>query len=133
LFLENKRLIQVVEHVLLHDDLAFAGRCASMARSRTKWSLDILAGGAEIDAPAPEASRPIRFFLSNNVLFFEKFIGVLVVFLLIYIALIILFHHLKTFYYGLMSRSIISIGALLVFMLLVISKLLDGIGRKLNR
>lgn len=35
--------------------------------------------------------------------------------------------------YGLMSRSIISIGALIVFMLLVISKLLDGIGRKINR
>jgi len=74
-----------------------------------------------------------RFFLSDDVHFLEKIIGALVVFILIYIVLRILFHHLKTFYYGLMSRSIISIGALLVFMLLVISKLLDGIGRKLNR
>jgi len=73
-----------------------------------------------------------QFFISNNVPFVEKFIGTLVILLLLYLIFSILYFNLKDFYYGLRNRSTVSLGALIVAILLVASKFLDGIARKLN-
>lgn len=73
-----------------------------------------------------------KFFISNNVPFVEKFIGALVILLLLYLIFSILYFNLKDFYCGLRNRSTVSLGALIVAILLVVSKSLDGIARKLN-
>jgi hypothetical protein len=74
----------------------------------------------------------IRFFTSNNVPLMEKMIGILVILLLIYIAGSIFYRHSKNFTAGLKKRSTVSIGVLLAFAFMGLSKALDGLARKLD-
>lgn len=74
-----------------------------------------------------------KFFISNDVPWVEKIVGAMVIALLLFIVFSILYRHSKDFYYGLKKHSVISFGALIVAILLGVSKSLDGTARKLNQ
>lgn len=63
----------------------------------------------------------------------EKVIGSLVILLLIYVSIAIYRHHAKEFFTGIKQYQPVPLGALIVILLLVFSKVLDGIARKLAR
>lgn len=71
-----------------------------------------------------------RFLISDNVPFAEKFFGAAVILLLLYSILSTIILHSRDFCNGLKSRSTICLGVLVVAILLVISKTLDGLARK---
>jgi len=73
-----------------------------------------------------------KFYLSSSVPWSEKLIGLLVVGLLLYIIVLIVKNHYKYFFLNLKKLSPVHIGSLLIFLLLLVSKTLDGIGRKLG-
>ena len=72
-----------------------------------------------------------KFYLSSSVPWSEKFIGLLVVGLLLYIIVSIVKNHSKDFLLNIKNFSPVYIGSLLVFLVLFVAKTLDGIGRKL--
>ncbi len=73
-----------------------------------------------------------RFFISNTVPLAEKIVGAMVLLLLLYVIFMIIHRHSKYFLSGLKNHSIISFGVFITGTLLVASKSLDGIGRKLE-
>lgn len=73
-----------------------------------------------------------KFYISNNVPLVEKIVGAMVILLLLYVVFSILYRHSKDFFYGLKKHSVISFGALIVAIFLVVSKSLDGAARKLS-
>ena len=73
-----------------------------------------------------------KFFISNSVPLVEKTIGAIIILLLLYVVFSIIYRYSKEFWFGLKNHSIISFGALIVVTLLVVSKSLDGIDRKLK-
>jgi len=74
----------------------------------------------------------IQFFISNRVPLVEKTIGTIIVLSLVYVVFSVLYRYSKGFWFGLKNHSIVSIGALIVAIFLVVSKSLDGISRKLS-
>lgn len=74
----------------------------------------------------------IKFFISDGVPLFEKIVGAMVILLLLYVSISILYRHSKNFFMELKEGSVISFGALLTITLLVVSKSVDGLSRKLN-
>ncbi len=73
-----------------------------------------------------------KFFLNSYTPFFEKFIGAVVIVVLLYFLYLMLSRHFKDFYDGLKNRYIISFGALIVAIFLGASKSIDGISRKFD-
>lgn len=74
----------------------------------------------------------IKFFISPNVPFTEKLVGFLIVLLLLHVLISIYRNHFRQFIEGLKNHSTISIGVFIVMLLLGVSKILDGISRKLS-
>ena len=74
----------------------------------------------------------IQFFISNRVPLVEKTIGAIFVLSLVYVVFSILYRYSRDFWVGLKNHSIVSLGALIVVIFLVVSKSLDGISRKLS-
>lgn len=74
-----------------------------------------------------------RFFFSPRVPLPEKVVGGVIVLSLLFIAWAIIGRHHKRFLAGLRRLSAVSCGAFLVCALLATSKVLDGIGRRLDR
>jgi hypothetical protein len=72
------------------------------------------------------------FYISDKVPFIEKLIGAIVVGVLLYVVFIILHRHFKQFWLGMKRHSPPAIGVLIAVILIFMSKLIDGIGRKLN-
>jgi hypothetical protein len=72
-----------------------------------------------------------RFYISDKVPFSEKLIGTIVVGVLLYIVFIILHRHFKQFWLGLKRHSPPAISVLIAVILIFVSRLVDGIGRKL--
>ena len=74
----------------------------------------------------------ISCFTSPSVPMYEKVICVFVFFFIAYIVYCIIFFHFKTFIDGIKKRDVVSIGVLMVFLCLVLSKSFDGAARKLK-
>lgn len=72
----------------------------------------------------------IRFFTSPDVPLTEKLICTLIIFFLAFMVYRIISSHYKTFIDGVKKREVVSIGVLLVFACMVLSKSLDGATRK---
>jgi len=72
-----------------------------------------------------------RFYLSNDVPWFEKFIGAIVIALIIYVVIVIVNKYSRDFFSKLKQLSPTHIGAVLTFLFLGFTKSIDGIGRKL--
>jgi hypothetical protein len=73
-----------------------------------------------------------KFFISKDVPLIEKAIGAMVILFLLYVSISILYRHSRDFFIGLKKRSVVSFGTLLTITLLVLSKSIDGLGRKLQ-
>ncbi len=73
-----------------------------------------------------------RFYTSAEVPGVEKLIGVFVILILVSVVCSILYRHLKTFLTGLKNREAFFLGPMIVFALLVLSKSMDGIARRLK-
>jgi hypothetical protein len=73
------------------------------------------------------------FYVSDRVPLAEKIVGAMFITILLYVSVSILSRHSKGFFVGLRKRSPISLDALLAIALLVISKSLDGLTRRLGK
>lgn len=73
-----------------------------------------------------------RFLTSGNVPLAEKIIGGAVILLLVYTVLSTVILHWRNFYCELKGRSVVGLGVTVAVSLLVISKSLDGLARKLH-
>lgn len=74
----------------------------------------------------------IKFYFSDNVPITEKLIGILVIVIISYIIVSIIKNHLKAFFYKVSQAYPVHVGALLTFFVVLFSKSIDGIGRKLG-
>lgn len=73
-----------------------------------------------------------RFYISNSVLLVEKIVGAMVILLLLYLIFKMVHRHSREFLLGLKNYSVVSIGIFMAIVLIVVSQLVDGIGRKLR-
>lgn len=74
----------------------------------------------------------IRFFTSAEVPFYEKIFGFLLITALLYMIYALIRHQTKNYLGELRKRTPLAIGASLVAGLTIVSKTLDGLGRKLE-
>jgi len=74
-----------------------------------------------------------KFYLSSDVPMSEKFIGLLVVLLLLYIIITIFRNHSKGLWSKIKTFSPVHVGVLIIFMVLFFSKAIDGLSRKLGQ
>jgi hypothetical protein len=73
-----------------------------------------------------------RFYLSLEVPVLEKIIGVIVTMILVYAFFSIAYRYVESFRAGVVHGSKVPWGVFLVLILLILSKSLDGISRKLE-
>ena len=73
-----------------------------------------------------------KFYVSSSVPMIEKFMGLLVIAVLLYIVVSIVKNHSKGFFSKIKQLSPVHVGALLTFLTIVFSKSIDGITRKLG-
>ena len=73
-----------------------------------------------------------KFYVSSSVPMIEKFMGLLVIAVLLYIVVSIVKNHSKGFFSKIKQLSSIHVGALITFLTIVFSKTIDGIARKLG-
>lgn len=73
-----------------------------------------------------------KFLFSNQVPIFEKVIGFFIILILIYTVYRIIKNHLRSFLLHLKEFNTITTGTLFSIAFLVISKSIDGLGRKLK-
>lgn len=74
----------------------------------------------------------LRFYSTPGVPMMEKIAGGMVILLLLYVVFKIVKNHSLDFVGGLKNNSVVSIGIFIVGTLLVVSKSLDGLARKLH-
>ena len=74
----------------------------------------------------------IKFYLSSSVPLSEKLMGLFVIAALLYIIFSIVKNHYKDFFLNIKKFSPVHIGSLVIFLLLLVSKTLDGLSRKLG-
>jgi hypothetical protein len=119
--------------------------CALLAMLAGKWSyikrhhcffiLIIFFGLRELDFHKRFTTMgmfKLQFYLSNSVPVIEKLAGLLVLAILLYIVISIVTHHSHSFFRNIKHKSPVHIGVLLTFLVLVFTKTIDGIGRKLG-
>lgn len=119
--------------------------CALLVMLAGKWSyikrydyffiLIILFGLRELDFDKRFTTMGMfksKFYLSNSVPVIEKLAGLLVITILLYIVISIIKNHSKDFSRKIKQKSPVHIGGLLTFLVLVFTKTIDGIGRKLG-
>lgn len=75
----------------------------------------------------------IKFYLSSSVPTSEKLIGLLVTSFIVYIFITIIKNHSKDFFTKVKTVSPIHIGVLITFLVLLFSKAIDGLARKLGQ
>ncbi len=73
-----------------------------------------------------------KFYVSSSVPMVEKFMGLLVITVLLYIVVSIFKNHSKGFFSKIKKLSPVHVGALITFLTIVFSKSIDGIARKLG-
>lgn len=119
--------------------------CALLMIVRGKWSyikkyhyffiLVILFGFRELDFDKRFTTMGIlksKFYVSSSVPLSEKLIGLFVIAVLLYIIFSIVKNHYKDFFLNLKKLSPVHIGSLVTFLVLFVSKTLDGLSRKLG-
>ena len=119
--------------------------CALLILLRGKWSyikkynyffiVVILCGFRELDFDKKFTTMGIfksRFYISSSVPAVEKFIGLLVIAVLIYIVVSVFRNHLKDFFCKIKILSPVHIGSLMIFLTLCFTKTIDGLARKLG-
>jgi hypothetical protein len=116
--------------------IAYKGRLAYLTQHYNLFLLIIFFMLRELDFDKKFTTMGLfktKFFLSSTVPLMEKAVGAAIVLLLLKIVLSTLLRYGNAFWYGLRNRSTISFGALITICLLVTSKLLDGLPRKLAK
>ncbi|PHS40643.1 MAG: hypothetical protein COB07_03820 [Sulfurovum sp.] len=73
-----------------------------------------------------------KFYVSSSVPVIEKFMGLLVIMVLLYIIVSIVKNHSKGFFAKIKQLSPVHLGVLITFLTIVFSKSIDGIARKLG-
>lgn len=73
-----------------------------------------------------------KLYFNSEAYLTEKIIGIIIILLLLYIALWIIYNYSREFLFHPSKNAVISLGALLIIIFLVVAKLLDGISRKLK-
>ena len=73
-----------------------------------------------------------RFYLSSEVSALEKFIGLIVIVLLLWAVIKIVRNHLASTIANLVEFNERAVGVVMIFVLLTVSKSIDGIARKLK-
>jgi len=119
--------------------------CALLILLKGKWSyikrynyffiVVILCGFRELDFDKKFTTMGIfksRFYISSSVPVVEKFIGLLVIAVLIYIVVSVFRNHLKDFSRKIKTISPVHIGSLMIFLTLCFTKTIDGLARKLG-
>lgn len=112
------------------------GKWSYISRYYYFFILIILFGLRELDFHKKFTTMGIfksKFYLSNSVPLFEKFIGLLVILLVLYMFVSIINNHSKGFFIKIKKISPVHIGLLITFFLLFFSKTIDGLGRKLAK
>ena len=112
---------------------------------RGKWSyirkyhyffiLVLLFGFRELDFDKRFTTMGIlksKFYLSSSVPLSEKLIGLFVIAVLFYIIFSIVKNYYKYFFTNLKKLSPVHLGSLVIFFVLLVSKTLDGLSRKLG-
>ena len=74
-----------------------------------------------------------KFYLSDTVPMSEKLIGLLVILLILYVFITIIKNHSKGFFDKIKVLSPVYIGTTITLMILVFSKAIDGLSRKLGQ
>ncbi len=74
-----------------------------------------------------------RFYVGHSLPLMERILALVSLGLVVYLVSFILYRHSQSFWLGLRRGSRISQGVLIVIVLLVLSNLIDGFVRKLNR
>ena len=119
--------------------------CAFLIMLAGKWSyikryhyfliLIILFGLRELDFHKRFTTMgmfKLQFYLSHSVPVIEKLAGLLVIAIVLYIFSSIIRHHSRSFLSNIRRNSPVHIGGLLTVLVLVFTKTIDGIGRKLG-
>ena len=73
----------------------------------------------------------IKFYLSSSVPLSEKMIGLFVITVLFYILFSIVKNYYKDFFLNIKNLSPVYMGSLLIFLVLLVAKTMDGLSRKL--
>jgi len=97
--------------------------------------LVIMMGLRELDFDKKFTSMGIfksKFYLSHDIAFSEKLIGLFVIIILLYSIISVITNHAKGFFTHIKNFSSIHIGILLIIVFAVFSKTIDGIARKLR-
>ncbi|MCG8426195.1 MAG: hypothetical protein MI754_02415 [Chromatiales bacterium] len=115
--------------------ILYEGKLQYLRKYHYFFLIIVLFGLRELDFHKQFTSMSIlksRFYLSSDVPVMEKVIGLLVILLLIYIVYSIIKNHFSRFIADLKKRSIVAIGAANAILFLVVSKVMDGLERKLK-
>lgn len=73
-----------------------------------------------------------KLYLSYETHLAEKIIGIMVILILLYVVVWIIYNYARDFLFYPQKNAMVSLGSLLIIILLVVSKSLDGISRKLK-
>ncbi|MCK5830785.1 MAG: hypothetical protein KAH20_10840 [Methylococcales bacterium] len=114
--------------------MLFMGKWPYIKQYHYFFILVVLFGMRELDFDKRFTTMGIlksKFYVSDSVPLPEKIIGLMVISVLIYIIVFIIKNHYKILL-NIKNLSFIHIGVLLTFSFLVLSKAIDGIGRKLS-
>ncbi len=130
--IEGATLVSYLACIVL---IVYAGGPAFLKQGHVFLVLLILFMLRELDFDkifTPMSTLKPKFYFSPDVTLLEKLVGAIVYCLLLYAIASIIYHNFASFLSGLKNKSIISIGSLMVFLFLVLSKSLDGIARKVR-
>lgn len=115
--------------------VVFGGNWEHIKKYHYFLLLILFFGLRELDFDKPFTTMGIfksRFFFSSDVLIVEKLVGLFVIAVLLYVLISIIKNHFKDFLYKAIQGSTLHLGALIIIFFLVISKSMDGIGRKMS-
>lgn len=127
--------LSVVGYFLCVVLILYKGGWSYIKKYNYFFILIILFGLRELDFDKRFTTMGIfksKFYVSSGVPMIEKFMGLLVIGVLLYIVVSIFKDHSKGFFSKIKQLSPVHIGALITFLTIVFSKSIDGIARKLG-
>ncbi|MBA3034993.1 MAG: hypothetical protein FP814_00710 [Desulfobacterium sp.] len=115
--------------------IAYKGRLPFFKHYYYFYILILLFGFRELDFDKKFTKIGIlktRFFVSPDVPVMEKIFGLILISLLIYLGYYILKNHIKSFVQDFKKKSPVSLGILIIAILLIFSRVVDGMSNTLK-
>ncbi len=129
-------ILSALGYFLAALQILLKGKWSYVAKYHYFFILIIMFGLRELDFDKKFTTMgifKIKFYLSSSVPTSEKLIGLLVISLIVYICITIIKNHSKDFFTKVKALSPIHIGVLIIFLVLLFSKAIDGLARKLGQ